>query len=459
MFDHVFYSMFYNDIKGSNNVILYHYKNNGKNRFQNFYELCSSSFDIEYFKNEHKDIEFHALEDCVKYYMLSLKMNLKKYIFFSNAVYKFYNPYALVIYKHIHNIEIMKALEKFICSIHCFNLNTFESMFSDIISKMNNDFSFIVTYIHLDEDVIRKYNHIIFIQVPNKGFDLINKFTVSFFLKQNNIDYEYICFFHSKNCNMRRKAYMNFVLYNYDDIINNIKSENKYGGLLPNLVRIGDPQNNMSSYRNRYNVSWSNNKSHVVDLCNYLQIETNRFIFVEGNSYILHKNICEKIFTDLKLYNSLNDSSTVDLNWVKNTYKLKETNNDKLFDKYYYYDCIGNLLAVNSENKNRIKIIHRDFMFEHAFERIILNLIVASSMKFSIHSLAYGINNKFNATYFDKLKDVIVANDYGNKMLYFNKKFYSKKYFYSNFRTMDDIFYNFINNDFYKGNVYNQYQS
>jgi len=458
MFDHVFYSKFYNDIKGSNNIILYHYKNNGKNRFQNFYELCSSSFDIEYFKNENKDIEFHALEDCVKYYMLSLKMNLKKYIFFSNAVYKFYNPYARVMYKYIHNIEKVKMIEKFICSIHCYNLNTFDAMFSDIICKMKNDFSFIVTYIYLDEDVVRKYDNVIFIHVPNKGFDLINKFTVSFFLQQHSIDYEYICFFHSKNCDMRRKAYMNYVLYNYDDIINNMKSENKYGGLLPNLVRIGDPQKNLSSYRNRFEISWGNNKSHVNDLCDYLNIETNRFIFIEGNSYILHKNICEKIFTDLKLYNSLNDNLTVDLSWVKNTYKLKETNNDKLFEKYYHYECVGNLLALNSKNSNRIKNIYRDFMFEHAFERIILNLIVASGMNFSIHSLAYGINNKFNTTYFDKLKDVINDNDYGNKILYFNKKFYSKKYGHANFRIGDDIFYNFINNDFYKGNVYNQYQ-
>ena len=48
LFDHVFYSMFYNDVKGSKHMILYHYKNIGKNRFQNYNELCNSSFDIEY---------------------------------------------------------------------------------------------------------------------------------------------------------------------------------------------------------------------------------------------------------------------------------------------------------------------------------------------------------------------------------------------------------------------------
>ena len=458
MFDHVFYSMHYNDIKGSKHMLLYHYKNIQQKRFQNFNELCKDSFDIEYFKKEHRDVDLHTLEECIKYYLSSIKINLKKYIFFSNAVYRFYNPYAHVIYKNIYNNDLVN-ISKYICSIHCYDLNNFEVMFMEIMNGMKNHFSFIVTFVKINEDIVKKYSNIIFICTPNKGFDLINKFTVSCFLKQHSVDYKYICFFHSKNCKERRKAYMNFLLYNYDNIIKSMDSENEYGGLFPNLIRIGDPQTNLSSYRKRYEISWGANKYHVVDLCKYLNIDENRYIFVEGNSYVLHKNIVEKIFTDIKLYNSLNHNSTVDLSWVKASYNLHDTNYDKVFEKYHCHELAGNLFAVNSINSRKIKKPHRDFMFEHAFERVILNLVVNSGMDFNIYSLAYGINNKFDESYFNKLKNIIIENEYGNKKLYFNKKFYLKKYNYLNFKDNHDMFYYFINNGIYQGHVYNQYQT
>ena len=182
MFDHVFYSMFYNDIKGSKHMLLYHYKNVKNKRFQNFNELCNHSFDIEYFKKENNSVELNTLEDCIKYYILSLKINLKKYIFFSNAVYRFYNPYAGVVYKSVHNITVIPSFNNLICSIHCYDLNNFEHMFLKIMDTMKNNFSFIITYVNINQDIINKYNKCVFICVPNKGFDLINKFTVSFFL-------------------------------------------------------------------------------------------------------------------------------------------------------------------------------------------------------------------------------------------------------------------------------------
>ena len=85
-----------------------------------------------------------------------------------------------------------------ICSIHCYDLNSFESYFAGVLGEIDNEIPVIVTYCIENAKFLKKYNSIIFIKTENKGFDLINKFTVYQFLEYFKINYKFICFLHSK---------------------------------------------------------------------------------------------------------------------------------------------------------------------------------------------------------------------------------------------------------------------
>jgi hypothetical protein len=80
------------------------------------------------------------------------------------------------------------------------------------------------------------------------------------------------------------------------------------------------------------------------------------------------------IFTDKLLYNSLNDTSSFDYQWVKNKCKC----NDSIYSAYRKYESkevCGNNLSFMEKNRGKVNHELRDCMVEHLFERIVMSIV------------------------------------------------------------------------------------
>tara|TARA_B110000093_G_scaffold183364_1_gene233965 strand:- start:3135 stop:5117 length:1983 start_codon:yes stop_codon:yes gene_type:complete len=280
---------------------------------------------------------------------------------------------------------------KEICSIHCYNLNQFHLMFSQYMNYLYEHFDFIVTYcVDIEEtsetiDSEKKKPSIYelpftFIKIPNYGMDIGNKFVVVDYLKELKYDYNYLFFIHSKTNTIKRNQYMLPYLTHLQQIKRQLTTDDNIGAVFNSSWIFGDeivPENTNFSHlltnthvSIKNDVSWNDNHLYVSELSEYLELPTKEYLFNEGNFYILHKNIAEKLFGDRKLYNILNDSKSFDYQWVSSNYKIY---ND-LYSVYKLHnknkDIVGNYMSSNMVHKQS-----SDNMIEHSFERIIFNYV------------------------------------------------------------------------------------
>jgi hypothetical protein len=269
----------------------------------------------------------------------------------------------------VNNYSIRKEsniTRKNICHIHCLYLKFLDSMFANYISQIMQTFDIIVTYTHPEVSILNKYSNITFLLANNYGMDIGPKFTVYEYLRSKNIDYNYIFYIHSKsNDNLRTKYLMPFI-----NNLTHIKAKlnTNITCYFHNIIWNGD-----SIHTN--NNSWNYNKLYMNDVLQYLQIKqfTQNTMFSEGNFYILHKKIIDKLFSDKFLYNILNSGNSFDYNWVKLYYSFK--NNEDIRDIYQVYHAyttkklFGNNLSTNKGHNGLA-----DAMVEHVFERLPLTL-------------------------------------------------------------------------------------
>ena len=93
------------------------------------------------------------------------------------------------------------------------------------------------------------------------------------------------------------------------------------------------------------------------ELIKYLKLRNTTNKFIEGNCYILSERIVNILYTDIKLYNILNNEIDFDYNYIKNKYN-ESLSIRELYNKY------GKVPIECRKNYGPI---------EHSFERIILN--------------------------------------------------------------------------------------
>ena len=197
--------------------------------------------------------------------------------------------------------------------------------------------------------------------------DIGGKFCMIKYLNNNNIFYDYVLFLQSKSDINGRKKYFKPLISNLEEIMENIS---EYDGYFPDIQweinsfykrtsLTGNPQYDQSN-------SIEYNSVYRTDLLNYLKSKYGRYNginntnkFIEGNVYLLKRDVINKIFTDNLLYNILNTETSFDYNWTKLTYKLQSG--------------IENAYNVQRMRPGRINY-ERDGLMEHTFERVILNL-------------------------------------------------------------------------------------
>lgn len=344
-----------------------------KNKNENEKRRIPSWFDSNFYLNKYSDLTDSGIKtqegaynhwilhgekenrECMKNHSL-----FKRYpVLFNKYLLGISNSETSINYKIVSNKNITK---KYICSIHCYDLNNFNSFFGIYLDRIGKFFDFIVTYIN-DNNNIRLQYDFTFIKIQNKGMDIGSKFVAVDYLKNQNVPYSYIFFIHSKSCRLDRNKYIKPFIKDLDDIVD--KMENK------NFDAIF---NNEIGKENK----WGRNNAYMTEIISYLNLDPNFFCFPAGNFYIISKDICESLFTDFKIYNILNTTNSFDCVWVKKFYNF--TGDYKtVYSNYKTKNLYGNNLET--------KLGHgglADCMIEHVFERIMFSICRRDNKNFYV---------------------------------------------------------------------------
>ena len=238
-----------------------------------------------------------------------------------------------------------------------------------------------MTFCNKNVSVIEKFKNIIFLEIPNKGYDIGGKICCLKYLYDKNCKFHSIFFLHSKSSDIKRNEYIYPLVKNIDQIkyIKNILLNKNVLGVFPNLLIDCNKKENT---KHMYGTN-----DYRIDILNFLNCENQNPIFFEGNTMVLSKKVIDFIFYGkIKLfYNLLNSENDIDLNWMKYKYYL-----NKNIDYISHENILNNYL--NNKNKYLINDFEalqknealRDCMIEHVFERIWLNIIVKLEGEFCI---------------------------------------------------------------------------
>ena len=216
---------------------------------------------------------------------------------------------------------------KLCAHLHCYNIDRFEEIYGEYIDRIKEQFDIIITY-SVGTNIPNNYTVLL---IPNKGLDIGAKFCMVHFLQSKDTSYSHILFLHSKSNLDLRKQYFEPLINNLEEIT---REKDEYDGYFPDIqweIEGNRAKRITSNFRNEY-ISEVNN-IYRNELLDYLKIENKTNRFIEGNCYILSKKVIDKLFTDKKLYNILNESTDFDYNYVKNKYQEQGTITE-LYDKY-----------------------------------------------------------------------------------------------------------------------------
>ena len=337
--------------------------------------LDRSSKGLQYLKNNNLTGNFSSVQEMS---MLSialenncLEKQNKVFSLLQDNGYYLFHKYLLGIesvsnninYDLIHNnISEDFKNNKYYAHLHCFDISRFDEIYGEYIDKISEYFSIIITYSIGDNSI--QNERFVVLKIPNKGMDIGGKFCAVRYLNDNNIQYDYILFLHSKSNLETRKKYFEPLINNLDDEF--IQNINENDGYFPDIKWeiVGDKINWVPNYQDFKNYENKNlperNNLYRNEFLKYCKATNNTNQFIEGNCFILSKKVIDKLYTDPLLYNILNTDSSFDYNWVINAYDIKGN-----IYKVYKQFTDKNLLPRNQTSF--------DGYFEHVFERVVLN--------------------------------------------------------------------------------------
>lgn len=250
-----------------------------------------------------------------------------------------------------YNVEQYEEYSKpLFVHLHCFDISQFTSIYDYYLFELSKYFHIVVTYsIGFLE---KEYSYITILKIPNNGLDIGAKMMMVKYLKDKDIEYDYIYFMHSKTDPHLRHIYMDTLFDNIGHIVSNLYD---YEGYFPNLVYTLYKQYNIKMINQTKNVDF--NYNYTNELKKYLNVnDPHKNSFIEGNIYILKKNICELIFGDERLYPLLNEPDENDYVYLQHIHKRPI---EEIFHKF--------------KHNYQTRMIH-DGQIEHAFERTVLSL-------------------------------------------------------------------------------------
>lgn len=278
--------------------------------------------------------------------------------------------------KKKHNIT-----KKFLCHLHCYNINKFDFFFKKYLYKIYKLTDIIITYCIGDPSKLKM--NVTILKIPNKGMDIGGKFCMIDYIKNKKIDYSFILFLHSKTNNTIRRHWFYNIINNLDMV--NICDET-IGGYFPECLYAGDNCNLvwfdkvLTSKTNLLDKLYKENHYNELyynEILDYFNLNKNSpSCFSGGNCYVLKKEIAEKLFLDKKLYNILNTKTSFSYNWFKINYDLDCNDILTLYEFKKQKNLCGNNLEFKTKNQTL-----PDCMIEHVFERIVFKLLESFNLK------------------------------------------------------------------------------
>jgi hypothetical protein len=257
-------------------------------------------------------------------------------------------------------LKSTKNTNEFVCHLHCFNLDEFESIYGEYIDNLISEYDIIITFI---QSTKRVEYPVTILKINNMGFDIGGKLCCLQYLKDIDAPYNYLLFLHSKSNETRRRQYFEPLIKN----MYRIKQCKLYfntknvSGIFPNIIwDLNTPS--------EHDV-FESNKMYCNELCEYLNVKQH-FLFAEGNCFMCTKQIIDAVFVNYKLfYNMLNTETSFDYNWMS-IYLKDKSSIESLYKKTRSVDfCFGTI---------------RDAMIEHAFERIWIDVIKSLNQNYLI---------------------------------------------------------------------------
>ena len=342
------------------------------------------------------------------------------------------------------NIKIINEINiayKYIALLHIYNIEQIEEYYQ-YLNIIEKKFNIIIIFCcgNINEKIKNKYT---IIKVVNKGMDIGSKFVVINYLKQKNIEYEYILCLHSKSDKIQRELYFKSLLNNIDYFFDTInKKENNIHGFFTNNVMEGDYYKlyfnndiNVKAHplkKYDYNIWSERNHIYMNEYIKCFKLDNSNSIFCSGNCFILKKDIMEDIYNNIILYNLLNTNNSIDLSWIKVYYDYIKKNKmgNTIFDVYDYYMKHKNIYTNNLNIKNN-DLKHADSMIEHIFERLYLYYIKKRNYQIKVFDSNNEDNNlseyisekiniclKYNIPYyknFHQCDRICIKKDYNNE--------------------------------------------
>lgn len=380
--------------------------------------------------------------------LLKQTYNLKQWNLF-NAYPNLFHKYLLFLRNPNDNINYkvakrIKITKKYICCIHCFDLNFFENFFDDYIEIISQYFDIVVTYCLDNCLVVDKYDYT-FINSQNIGMDIGGKFIAIRYLDDMSIDYDYVFFMHSKTDKNKRKSYIEPLTKNLKEINYIMNADKNVGAFMPPWIYIGCMPLMYGDYNyTNYDIEkFGINDIYINELTEYMNAPNNCF-FLEGNVFILNKILAKELYSNIYLYNILNTVDSFDYNWVNNFYSLGHNE---------YSTCYRTCRELKLHPNNlSTKLGHSglaDGMIEHSFERMLFPLLE----KHKMHTMFFDKYPNQRLDNFNRILDkrtitnsikYEIINTYENTVKYYKKVCVMACHTDSIYK-----YYNIINNMFY----------
>jgi hypothetical protein len=319
--------------------------------------LEKNNIDIELSKLKNLLDETYQKVDIENY----IKQNLSSETLFYKYKLGLAYPKDKINYEVIqNNTSIEFKQRKYYAHLHCFDISRFNEIYGQYIDKISQYFSLVITY-SIGLNTVDKNTGYVILKIPNKGMDIGAKFCAVAYLNDNKISHEYILFLHSKSNPETRRKYFEPLINNLSDRF--IENINQNDGYFPDIeweilgdrlkMISGNPEFADSNLPER-NLLYRN------ELLKYLEANNNTNHFIEGNCYILSRNVIDKLYSDSNLYNILNNETSFDYNWVNKAYNIE----GNIYEVYKQF--VERKLAPRNRNSY-------DGYLEHVFERVVLN--------------------------------------------------------------------------------------
>jgi hypothetical protein len=308
------------------------------------------------------EIQYVVEGKCIK---INYKNNIEN-IYFDSLVKKDKNIYYNILYENI------KKKENIIFMIQVGKWETLEKMFHnlDIIGKIKANFIIAVVENEYNTEKLdilkKKLKNLVIIEVQNKGMD-IGVFLISLlYLRNNNLNYEYLIKLHTKTDDRFREHVCDHLIGSKEIINKNIEllNNDKSIGMLNGTLIFNYHKNN-SFFHNHLNYL-----EYLTELILNQQMDINKLEFAVGTFFYSRFDVFDVFNANhIKLvYNKLNDFESLDENWYAIFYKLK--NNDSNFIKRHFAKNRSSNYGNNLELQKKTNCSGmRDFMIEHALER------------------------------------------------------------------------------------------